>query len=101
MPEHFTRENKEDDTDYHKQAKSQSQEPVDKADDKEFTVKEIRNAVASMENKTAQGEDGITGDMDKSAFEILPIYITALYNGCLRGGVFPTTNPNPIFETPI
>jgi hypothetical protein len=59
-------------------------------EDKDFTVEEIRNAVASMGDKTAPGEDGITGEIYKRTFEILPNYITALYNGCLRTGVFPT-----------
>ena len=27
--------------------------------------------------------------MYKSAFDIFPRYITAMYNGCLRSGVFP------------
>jgi len=41
-------------------------------------------------NKKAPGEDGITGEIYKSAFEIFPRYITAMYNGCLNRGVFPT-----------
>jgi hypothetical protein len=43
-----------------------------------------------MGNKEAPGEDGITGEIYKSTFETFPSYITALYNGCLRRGVFPT-----------
>jgi hypothetical protein len=43
-----------------------------------------------MGNKKAPGEDGITSEIHKSTFEILPSYITAMYNGCLRRGVFPT-----------
>ena len=42
-----------------------------------------------MGNKKAPGEDGITGEIYKSAMEILPRYITAIYNGCLRRGNFP------------
>jgi ribonuclease HI len=90
MMEHFTPEDKEeDDTDYHKLARAQAREPSNTADDKDFTVEETRNAVASMNKKKAPGEDGITGEVYKSAFEILPRYITAMYNGCLRRGVFP------------
>jgi len=62
---------------------------VDTADDKDFTLEEIRNAVESMGNKKAPGEDEITGEIYKSTFESFPSYITALYNGCLRRGVFP------------
>jgi hypothetical protein len=40
-------------------------------------------------NKKAPGEDGITGEINKNAFEIFPKYITAMYNGCLNRGVFP------------
>jgi hypothetical protein len=64
-------------------------EPIHTEDNKEFTVQKIRNLVASMGDKKAPG-DVITGEIYKSAFEMLPNYITALYNGCLRRGIFPT-----------
>jgi len=51
--------------------------------------RKTRNAIASVGNKKAPGEDGITGEIYVSAFDMLPNYITALYNGCLRRGVFP------------
>jgi hypothetical protein len=73
--EYFAPEDKEnDDTDFHKEARIQSQSPVDTADDKNLTLEEI----------------AITGEIYKSTFEIFPGYITALYNGFLRRGVFPT-----------
>ena len=75
--------------DIHKQARFLSDEPDDTEDDKDVTVGEIRNAVASMGNKKAPGEDAITVEIYVSAFDMLPNYITALYNGCLRRGVFP------------
>jgi len=41
-------------------------------------------------NKTkAPGEDGTTEEVYKSAFEVLPRFITARYNCCLRRGFFP------------
>jgi hypothetical protein len=43
-----------------------------------------------MGNIKAPGEDGITGEIFKSLVEILPRYTTAVYNGCLRRGTFPT-----------
>jgi hypothetical protein len=96
MLEHFTPEdNQNDDSDYHKQVRTQSPEPTDTADDKDFTVDEIKNAVASMGNKKAPGEDGITGEIYKSTFVILPRYITAIYNGCLRRGTFPVRWKRP------
>jgi len=89
--QYFVPEDKDnDDTDFHTQASTQSQEPMDTADDKDFIIEEIRNAVESMGNKKAPGEDGITGEINKNTFEIFPSYLTALYNGCLRRGVFPT-----------
>ena len=91
MIEQFAPEdNHNDDSDIHKQARILSQEPVDMEDDKDFTAEEIRNAVASMGHKKVPREDGITGEIYKCTFEFLPNYITALYNGCLRRGVFPT-----------
>jgi len=90
MLEHFTPEDKEeDDTDCHKLARAQAREPADTAEDKDFTIEETRNAVASMDKKKAPGEDGITGEIYKSTFEIFPRYIMALYNSRLRRGVFP------------
>jgi hypothetical protein len=46
MLEYFTPGDKEnDDTDHHKLARTQAQESVDMASDKDFTLEEIRNAV--------------------------------------------------------
>jgi hypothetical protein len=51
-------------------------------------------------NKKARGENGITGEIYKNAFEIFPRYITAMYNGCLNRRIFLTrwkrTKPIPI-----
>ena len=90
MMEHFTPEDKEeDDTELHKLVRANTLEPPDTEDDKEFTIEETKNVVASMNNKKAPGEDGITGEVYKSAFEIFPKYLTAIYNCCLRRGEFP------------
>jgi len=90
MLEHFTPVDKEeDDTKHRKLARAQTLEPADTEDDKDFTVEKTRNAVASMKKKKASGVDGITGKVFKSAFDILPKYISAFYNGCIRKGVFP------------
>ena len=90
MLEHFTPEDKEEeDNEYQKLARSRAREPVDTANDKGLTVEETRSVIASMDNKKAPGIDGITGEVFKSIFEILPEYITALYNSCLDSGIFP------------
>jgi hypothetical protein len=90
MLEHFTPEdNAQDDSEFHKKIRAQAQGTVDTPDDREFTLAEIRNAVESMNNKKAPGEDGKTGEIFKQTFDTFPKYITAKYNGCLRKGVFP------------
>jgi hypothetical protein len=90
MLEHFTPDDKEeDDTELLKLVRSRVLEPADTDDDIDFTVEETKNAVASMDKKKAPGEDGITGKVYKSAFEVFPRHISAMYNGCLRRGVFP------------
>ena len=79
-----------------KQLRSLTQESMDTVDDKEFTVQEIKNAVASMGNKKAPGEDGITGEIFKGLVGILPRYITAIYNSCFRRGIFPSRWKNAV-----
>ena len=57
MVRHFTPEDNEvDDNESHKQIRVLTQETIDTADDKEFTVQEVKNAVASMGNKRHQGK---------------------------------------------
>jgi hypothetical protein len=91
MLEHFAPEdNQHDDSDLHKLARTLSMEPIYTEDDKEFTVQEIRHEVTRLGDKKAPGVDGITGEIYKDAFKMFPNYITALYNGCLRQGSFPT-----------
>jgi hypothetical protein len=91
MLEHFAPEdNQHDDSDLHKQARTLSMEPIYTDVDKEFTVQEIRNAVASLGGEKAPWVDGIKGVIFKGAFKLFPNYITELYNGCLRQGTFPT-----------
>jgi len=90
MLEHITPEdNEQDDREFHKQIRARSQATVNTPDDREFTLAEIRNAVDSLNTKKAPGEDGIAGEIFKQAFETFPKYITAMYNWCLRKGVFP------------
>jgi hypothetical protein len=42
------------------------------ADDQEFITEEIMNAIESMDNKKAPGEDGITGKIYKQTFKFSP-----------------------------
>ena len=69
MLEHFTPEDSiQDDTELNKQIRLQSQRTVNTPDDRNFTLTEIKNAVESMDNKKAPGEDGITGEIFKQTF---------------------------------
>ena len=61
------------------QKRNISMEPIYTEDDKEFTVQEILNAVASMGGKKAPGADSITGEIYKGTFKNFPNYIMALY----------------------
>jgi len=91
MLDHFAPEDSQhDDTDLHKQARTLAMEPIYTEDDKEFTTQEIRNAVSSLGKRKAPGVDGITGENFKDEFKLFPNYITAIYIGCLRQGIFPT-----------
>ena len=82
-------DNQADDTEMQKHTRALAQEDIDTDDDKEFTVQEVRNVVMSMGKNKAPGEDGIPSEVLKSVVEILPRYMTSIYNGCLRKGTFP------------
>jgi hypothetical protein len=42
-----------------------------------------------MANKKAPGEDGIPSEVWKRVVATLPRYLSAIYNGYLKEGVFP------------
>jgi hypothetical protein len=81
-------DNPDNDNATHTQLRAATQEPIDTADDKELWVQEVKN-VTSMGEKKVQGEDGIPSKVYKGLVEILPRYLTALYNKCLKTGIFP------------
>ena len=69
MLENFIPEDKEyDHNDYHKQVRAQTQKAANTKDDRDITIEEIRNAIRSMENEKAPGEDAITGEIYKQTF---------------------------------
>jgi hypothetical protein len=43
-----------------------------------------------MNNNKAPGTDGIRGNTYKQVFNTVPTFVTAIYNGCLKQGIFPT-----------
>jgi len=78
MLEHFTPEDKvQDDSEFHKEIRSQTQGTVNTPDNRDFNFAEIRNAVESMNKNKTPVENGITGEIFKQAFETFPKYITA------------------------
>jgi hypothetical protein len=89
MLEHLTPEDNEHEDNYHKQVRDKATRPQNTADDCEFTIDEIRRVIEGMDNKKAPGEDGITAEIFKHIFKIFPTSITAMYNGCLKNGIFP------------
>ena len=79
MIQKLTPEDNQDDYNaIHKQIRTITQETIDIADDKEFSVQEVKKAVASMGGKKAPGENGIPSEVYKRLVEILPRYITAI-----------------------
>jgi len=81
-------DNRRDDNDYHKQIRALTEQPANTVDDREFTKQEIRS-IENMKNKVP-GEDEITRVIYNHAFKTLPTFITAIHNGCLKQGIFPT-----------
>jgi hypothetical protein len=45
--------------------------------------------IKGMDNKKAPAEDGITDEIYKQTFKILPKRITAMYNGCFKKWSLP------------
>jgi hypothetical protein len=83
------KDNRRDDNYYHKQVMALTKQPANTADDQEFTIDEISNIIQRMNNNKVPGEDGITGVIYNHAFKTVPTFITAIYNGCLKQGIFP------------
>jgi len=46
-----------------------------------YTVRDVKNLEMDMSKNKAPGEDGIPSKVFKSVVEILPRYMTAIYNG--------------------
>ena len=91
MIDSFTPEDEETDNEYHKLIRAQTKTPITTEDDKPFTPAEIRDAMKGMNKNKAPGKDGITSDILQRAFNLLPKFTTAMYNGCLRMACFPRT----------
>jgi len=86
-----TEDNQADDTEMQKNTQALAQEDND-MDDKEITVQVVMNVVMSMGKNKAPGEKGIPSEVFKSVVEILPRYMTSIYNGCLHKETFPLSH---------
>ena len=80
-------DNQEDDTDNHRQTRNLKSMTMD-MDDAEFT-EQVTNVLHDTGNKRAPGKEGIPNEVWKGLVKILRKYITAIYNKCLKEGVFP------------
>ena len=73
MLEYFTPEyNDLDDNNHHKHIRELTDKQPNTPDDREFTREEIGRLIEGMNNKKAQGEDGITAEIYKLTFKIFP-----------------------------
>jgi hypothetical protein len=85
----FTKDEENNDSDYHKTIRTLTELPIQTADDREYTPEEIGNAVDAINSKKAPGDDGITSDIFQRAYIQFPNLINTLYNEYLRQGCFP------------
>jgi hypothetical protein len=88
--EHFVPDDREDsDNELHRKIRKEIQEPIDTADDKAYTKKEIIANLKKFNSKKFPGEDGLTSDILTIAFQAFPLFFTQIYNACLKKGCFP------------
>ena len=84
------KDNNLDDNAYHIAVRIYAEQTVSTEDDRQFTKYEVANTIGSMNNNKAPRTNGITGNIFKQVFNRFPTFVTALYNGCLKQGIFPT-----------
>jgi len=79
----------DNDSDYHKTIRTLTEQPIQTADNREFTPDEIANTIDAINCKKAPVEDRITGDIFQRAYKQFQNLINTIYNECLRQGCFP------------
>ena len=76
MTDHLTpNDEQSDDTDHHKRIRTLSTEPIQTADDRDYTPAEVKNAIDDLNHKKVPGEDGITREIYQSLQTIPFIYL--------------------------
>ncbi|PSN51387.1 hypothetical protein C0J52_04451 [Blattella germanica] len=86
--DHLITEDREEDSDFHTSTRTVD-EAVYNNDDVEFTQEEIKQVIQGFNHNKAPGSDGITADILLRIFTILPKFLVAIYNECLKRGFFP------------
>jgi hypothetical protein len=76
-------------SEYHKLIRTQIKTHVTSENDKLFKTAEVRNPIHAMNRNKTPGEDGITSEILKCTYNLLPKSTTAMYNGCFRTVCFP------------
>jgi hypothetical protein len=90
MLKHFAPDDGEESyNELHKKIRKEIQEPLNTADDKDFTKEEIVANLEKFSPKKAPGEDGLTSDILARTFQVFPLFFTQIYNTCLKEGCFP------------
>ena len=89
MLEYFAPEDNDLDNNHHKHIRELTDKHPNTPDDREFTREDIGRVIEEMNNKKAPREDGIRAEIYKLTFKIFPKSITAMYNVCLKNGIFP------------
>ena len=58
-----SKDDEDNESDYHNTIRRQEERPIQTADDREYSTKEIKTAIEAINNKNAPGEDGITSEI--------------------------------------
>ena len=78
----------DNESNYHNTIRTQTERPIQAADDREYSLEEIRLAIEAINSKKAPGEDGITSEILQRAYKQFPNLLYTLYNQYLRQGCF-------------
>jgi hypothetical protein len=90
MMEYFIPDDSESsDSAHHTHIRHETEEPLDTPDDVEFTKEEILAVIEKFGPGKAPGMDGQKSEIFLKTFKHFPIFITGIYNECLRKGNFP------------
>ena len=90
MIDHLTpNDEQSDDTDHHKRMRNLSTEPIQTADDRNYTTAGVKNTIDDLNYKKAPGDGGITIEIYQRAYKQFPSFIYTIYNECLRKSCFP------------